>query len=294
MEFDESLSTVHAYLCADGYVIKNPDTQKQKYYYIGFRNTNLVLLKDFQKRFREYFGIVPRLIEGKRCVVQNKELYEKLIRKFGSFYSRDWKMPSLDNKLDRKWLRAFFDCEGWVFCKHHQNRHIGLDSINEEGIDQVVNALNRIGIKTIKKTIKKRGIFRIFIFGKDNLKRFEKEVGFLHPDKKEKLAKAIRDYMDYIWRFPKDNCKEIVLGILKEKARIKKPYPVRVVSKEESNLLMLKEKLSNFFLIHSLVHKRINGIGTIYYELSINRKEDIKKLINLKVIPNIFKERPIG
>jgi len=150
MEFDESLSTVHAYLCADGYVIKNPDTQKQKYYYIGFRNTNLVLLKDFQKRFREYFGIVPRLIEGERCVVQNKELYEKLIRKFGSFYPRDWKMPSLDNKLDRKWLRAFFDCEGWVFCKHHQNRHIGLDSINEEGIDQVVNALNRIGIKTIK------------------------------------------------------------------------------------------------------------------------------------------------
>jgi len=28
MRFDENLIIVHAYLCADGYVIKNPETQK--------------------------------------------------------------------------------------------------------------------------------------------------------------------------------------------------------------------------------------------------------------------------
>ena len=146
MKFDENLASIHAYLCADGYVIKNPLTQKQKYYHIGFRNTNFILLKDFQKRFEEYFGIIPRLIEGERCIVQRKEIYEKLIKEFKSFYSREWKMPLLNNNLSSKWLRAFFDCEGWVFCKTHQNRHIGLDSVNEKGLNQVIESLNRLGI----------------------------------------------------------------------------------------------------------------------------------------------------
>jgi len=29
---------LHAYLCADGYVIRNPKTQKHNYYYVGLRN----------------------------------------------------------------------------------------------------------------------------------------------------------------------------------------------------------------------------------------------------------------
>ena len=56
MKFDKNLAAIHAYLCSDGYVIKNPRTQKHKYYYIGFRNTNLILLKDFQKKFNDYFS----------------------------------------------------------------------------------------------------------------------------------------------------------------------------------------------------------------------------------------------
>ena len=35
MEINEDLVVIHAYLCADGYVIKNSETQKHKYY-IGF------------------------------------------------------------------------------------------------------------------------------------------------------------------------------------------------------------------------------------------------------------------
>ena len=81
MKFDDNLAIVHAYLCADGYVIKNPPTQKNKYYYIGFRNTNQKLLKDFQKRFKKYFKVKPRLIKGERCIVQNKETYENLVKK---------------------------------------------------------------------------------------------------------------------------------------------------------------------------------------------------------------------
>ena len=133
MKFDENLAAVHAYLCADGYVIKNPKTQKQKYYMIGFRNTNLTLLKDFQEKFEKVFGIKPYLIEGERCRIGNKEIYGLLTKEFGSFYSWEWRMPKLNKKLMKIWLRAYFDCEGWVTCKSHQNRMIGADCVNEKG-----------------------------------------------------------------------------------------------------------------------------------------------------------------
>lgn len=291
MEFDENLSAIHAYLCADGYVIKNPKTQKQKYYYIGFRNTNLVLLKDFQKRFYNYFKFNPRLRINERCVVQNKQLYEKLINKFNSFYSIEWKMPTLNNRLLKVWLRAFFDCEGWVFCKTHQNRHIGLDTINEPGINQIISALNKIGIKTIKKVNKKRKIFRIFIYGKENLRIFQEKIGFLHPDKKNKLQEVLKDYVVYEWNFPKNKkeCEKFINIILEKRAKTKNKKHIRIISKIGENLERLKDLLKDFYDIDSLVYERTNGLGTRYYELNVNKFKDVQKLIDIKVIPNIFK-----
>ena len=46
------LISIHAYLCADGYVIKSKNP-KYKYFKIGLRNTNPVLLRDFQEKFEE-------------------------------------------------------------------------------------------------------------------------------------------------------------------------------------------------------------------------------------------------
>ncbi|MBU0959180.1 MAG: hypothetical protein KKB31_04505 [Nanoarchaeota archaeon] len=291
MKFDENLAAIHAYLCGDGYVIKNPKSQKNKYYYIGFRNTNEKLLKDFQRRFYKYFGINPRLILGERCVVQNKKTYEELVGAFKSFYSREWRMPKLNRKLARIWLRSFFDCEGWVFCKTRQNRHVGLDTINEKGLNQIISFLNRLKIKTIKKENKKRGIFRIIIYGKENLRKFKEKIGFLHPDKSKKLDKALEDYVIYVWIFPKKEktCRKFIKRIMIEKCRINRKKYVRIISKEEQNLKNLQIFLKQFYNLHSLVNQRINGLGTIYYEMNINKKEDVQKLIDLKVIPNLFK-----
>jgi len=69
VKFDENLAAIHTYLCADGYVIKNPETQGYKYYYIRFRNTNIILLKDFQEKFKKYFGVEPKLNEKDRRVI---------------------------------------------------------------------------------------------------------------------------------------------------------------------------------------------------------------------------------
>ncbi len=295
MKIDKYLVSLHAYLCGDGYVSKNPKLQKKKNYKIGLRNTNLVLLKDFQEKFNKVFGIQPNLTEGERCEKGSREIHTILINKFGSFHSNEWRAPTLNKNLSKYWLRTFFDCEGWVFCKSHQNRHIGLDSINEKGLDQIIKMLNYLGIKTIKKVNKKKGIFRIFIYGKENLIKFKEEINFFHPNKKEKLDRAIKDFVNYKWTFPKDRiqCKKFVREVLIKKCRIKKPKYIRIITKEVQNLIELQKLLKKFYNINSLVNKSRNGIGTIYYEMNINKKEDVQKLINLKVIPNIFNVKNI-
>ena len=288
MKFDENLAAIHAYLCADGYVTTS---KKYKYYRAGLRNTNLILLKDFQKKFEKVFDSKPTIRKDGRCEKCSKQIYELLTKEFGSFYSWEWKMPELNKELSRLWLRAYFDCEGWVFCKKHQNRHIGADCVNETGINQVEKALNNLGIKTIRKYNKKRGLHRILIYGKENLDMFSKQIGFLHSEKANKLKEALNDFVVYEWKFPKNKkeCKEFILNLLKEKIRIKKPSYARIISKEERNIKKLKEYLILFYKVNSLAYKSKNGLGTIYYELNINKKEDVQKLIDLGVIPNLFK-----
>jgi len=286
MKLDENLSSIHAYLCGDGYVIKNPNSQRRKYYRIGLRNTNPVLLKDFQNKFFKVFGVVPRLILGERCEIGSREIYEKLSKKFGSFYSWEWKMPKLNKKLIRIWLRSYFDCEGWVFCKSHKNRHVGADCVNKKGLDQIIDGLNKLEVRTIKKYNKKRNIYRILIYGKDNLNKFSELVGFSHPDKLRKLNDALGDFMIYEWNFPKEKerCKKFLKVLLKEKIRIKKPYYARIVSKNENNLKELNRWLKYFYNVEGRINKGINGRGTVYFELNINKKEDIENLINNKII----------
>jgi len=288
MKMNEDLVAVHAYLCADGYVIKNSETQKQKYYMLGFRNTNLILLKDFQEKFEKVFGLKPYLIKGQRCRIGSKEIYEQLTKEFGSFYSWHWKMPELNEKLLKIWLRAYFDCEGWVFCKTHQNRHIGADCVNEKGINQIILSLESLGIKTIKKFNKKRKIYRIIIYGKENLLKFKEKIGFLHPEKVKKLEEVEKDFIVYEWDFPKKEkeCKNFIKELLKRKIKIRRKKYVRIFSKEESNLVILSKLLKRLYKINSKVHKYVNGFGNIFYELNINKKEEIQKLINHDLIPN--------
>jgi hypothetical protein len=282
MKIDENLAAVHAYLCADGYVIKNPEGSKYKYYILGFRNTNLTLLKDFQDKFEKVFGLRPHLDEGQRCRIGSKKFYEILTKSFGSFYSWHWKMPKLNRKLSRIWLRAYFDCEGWVTCKSHQNRMIGADCVNKVGIKQIKEELDKLGIKSKIKKRSTRNIFSLAIFGRENLIKFNENVGFIQPDKKEKISKVLLDFVDYDWKFPDVNSRAtFIKEILKQRAKIKKPEGIiRIISKLEKNLLILQRGLYNLFEITCKVNKMVNGIGTIYYQLNINKHEDVRKIVS--------------
>jgi hypothetical protein len=233
MKFNEDLAVIHAYLCADGYVVKNPPTQKHKYYVVGLRNTNLILLTDFQKRFQKIWGVKPRLVEGQRCQKNSKQIYEFLTRNFGSFYSWEWRMPDLSKNLSRAWLRTYFDCEGWVSIERRKSRLIGADCVNLSGLKQVKEALAKNGIRSKLKKISSRKICRLNIYGKDNLIKFKTNIGFYHPEKSIKLQQALDDYVIYDWDFPKDSAglKGFVRTLMQQKAKIRHDNGVvRIVS----------------------------------------------------------------
>jgi len=283
---DENLAAVHAYLCADGYVVKNPETQKQKYYRLGLRNTNEILLRDFQEKFEKVFSLKPRLVLKQRSEIGSREIYEKMTKEFGSFYSWHWTMPRLEENELKIWLRAYFDCEGWVTCKNHQNRMIGADCVNETGIKQVQNALRILEIESKIKKRNTRNIFSLSIFGKENLIKFHQKIGFLHPEKKEKLEKTIQNFMNYEWNL--DDIEKILI----EKAKIKKPTgSIRIISKLRNNLLLLQKKLLEKYKITSKINKCKNGFGTEYSELSINKKEEVKYLINNNLLNENEKQK---
>ena len=290
MKFNEDLAVIHAYLCADGYVIKNPSTQKHKYYKIGLRNTNLLLLKDFQNRFEKIWGIKPILTEKQRCQKGSRPIYEFLTQNFGSFYSWEWRMPRLNKRLSNIWLRTYFDCEGWVSIEKHKSRLIGADCVNLSGLKQVKAALAKNGIKSKIKKQNRRNIFRLYIYGKDNLIRFKKNIDFYHPQKFIKLQKAIDDYVIYDWKFPK-NAKEsrnFIRILMHERAKIKMDNgAVKIISNKKNNIMTLKKKLEVLFNIESKMNEMTNGIGTKYYQLNIYKKGEVRKIIKNKLLNNM-------
>jgi len=294
VKFNEDFASVHAYLCADGYVVRNPPTQKTIYYRAGLRNTNIVLLRDFQGKFKRVFGLKPWLVEGQRCEKGSKEIYSLLTEKFGSFYSWYWSMPKMSLINQRAWLRSYFDCEGWVTCKTHQNRHIGADCVNKIGITQVKDSLELLGIYSKLTYLEKRKIYRLYIYGKHNLIMFDKKIGFLHPSKKDKLNAAIRDFVDYEWVFPNNEGEltNFVKETFNTRGKIKRDNGIlRLISNKEINLIRLQKVLKKQLHIESKVNKRTNGIGTSYFELNVNKKDDVKMLVENEFINDSEKEK---
>jgi len=288
---DENLAAIHGYLCSDGYVVRNPPKQKHIYYYVALKNTNLILLKDFQKKFKQVFAVKPKITNQlDRCIIGSKKFYFHLIKTFGSFYCREWTMPveKMDKKAMSFWLRAFFDCESSVYLKERQSRLICMESVNHKGLNQIKEQLqDSFGIPSMIKKRKNRLTHELFIYGKENLIKFRKEIGFLHPTKKEKLDKAIASYVTYEWFFPKEKeeLKAFVVNLMSNRVKSDKNGKISICSNIRENLVSLSEALKELFDIETKVSNAcFNGAGTRYFEIAINQKVEINKLFENNLV----------
>lgn len=269
MKFDENLSTIHGYLCSDGYVVKNEKGFGHKFYAIGFRNTNPVLLKDFQQRFTQYFGKTPSIYRDGRSLIRSKPIYYQLTKDF-SYYSAKWSLPKLSKKLLSIWLRAYFDCDGWVELQKAKSRSIRIDSINLKGLREIQSALNTFEItSTIKKRRETR--HRLTIAGLDDLRRFQKLINFLHPAKRKTLDDALNSYQNYNWTLPTSRSE--LINFIRTKGRIsRRDDRMRFFSVLKSNLIKLQRILRK----HSLrgkIYGPYRGNTTRYYYLGMKLQE---------------------
>ncbi len=267
MKFTPNLASLHAYLCADGYVITNPPTQKHVYYHIGLRNTCLELLEDFQRKFEQVFKLRPHMMDG-RCKIGSKKIYFLLTAEF-SFYSREWTLPSLSRRSLVAWLRSFYDCEGWVEVQPRKSRLIGVESINYSGLLSIKNALFSLGILSGSITPhKNRSIWRLSVCGKENLQRFQQRIGFLHPLKKKKLEQALLSYKIYRWVVPTD--RKGLNAFLRKRARPQeRRNTTRFYSVHKKNLLSLKTVLGSYGVCSRLCGPWTNQYGSRHYYLEV-------------------------
>jgi len=273
MKFDSNLAAVHAYLCADGYVIKNPETQKHKYYHIALRNTNLTLLEDFQKKFYNVFGVSPKITNG-RCIIHSKELFYVLTKEY-CYYSYKWTLPKLTTNTLKLWLRAFFDCEGWVELQKAKSRSIRTDSVNLKGLTQVQMALRRFEIKsTIKKS--KKNLWRLSICGFDDIKKYAKNIGFLHPSKKQRLKDVLTSYKSYKWTIPTEK-NELIKFLYKQGKIRKERNELRLFSIKRGNIDSINESLRKCGIDSKVQGPWKNNTGSLYFCLVL--KEDKIKVM---------------
>jgi len=275
MKFNKNLAAIHGYLCGDGYVIRNSPAQKHKYYHIGLRNTNSVLLEDFQTKFENVFGIKPIITNEGRCRIQNKDIYFSLTKDF-SYYSYEWKMPRLSKENLKFWLRAFFDCEGWVENQPKKSRLIGLECCNEKGIFQIKEALLKLGINSEIQKKKNRVIWRLTICGKGNIILFQNLIGFLHPDKRQKLQKAINSFINYEWIIP-DNKDELLNFILLKGKFRQSRKEFKILSINKQNLQKIRKALKEYKINSTLLGPWKSSTGSQYYCLKIREEENIWK-----------------
>jgi type IV secretory pathway ATPase VirB11/archaellum biosynthesis ATPase/intein/homing endonuclease len=189
------LLEVVGYVLADGH-IKKDGSQVQ------FHNSNEVLLERFRDLIERVFGLSVKVRHSRRRVayaevgskILSKFLYEAFGIPYGKKADKIDISPILGTSSNecRAFLRAIFDCESHV---HVKKGTIEFTSASEAFVRQVELLLSRFGIITgvRKRTVKGKPYWRLLVGGgEENLKNFEKEVGYLHSRKREDLKRAIK------------------------------------------------------------------------------------------------------
>jgi hypothetical protein len=122
-----------------------------------------------------------------------------------------------------------------------------------------------------------RFIWSLTICGKDDLEKFHKQIGFLHPKKAVKLQEALNSYVNYYWDIPETKDDIINFINLKGKPRVIRKE-VRLLSIKKINLIKLYTKLKQFNIDSRILGPWKNNLGTEYYCLTLKMNdEEVKK-----------------
>jgi len=110
------------------------------------------------------------------------------------------------------------------------------------------------------------------ICGLENIKRFNRKMGFLHPDKSKRLEEAINSYVSYEWKIPET--REELSKFIAQKGRLSKPRKeIRFLSIRKNNLSRFKKALKMLGIKSSIFGPWKSNTCSKYYCLIIKIEE---------------------
>ena len=184
---------IHAYLVAEGNKKASRPRRDNSYrrVVLEFWNTCSVLLRDFADHVKRMYDYHPWIdykrgrVEVKRVAVVNDLL------KYGPYDSYNWTIPLevMDGNSDvkREWIRCFGDGEGHV---SKSKREITFKSVNFVGLERITSLLSVFNIHSRVNGPYEES-YVLTISRALNIRGYHRNVGFLHPEKKERLVNLL-------------------------------------------------------------------------------------------------------
>lgn len=180
------------FLAADGSVFIRKEKTGKSHYEFRFYPDHESVLKRFLYVFEQLYGVTPHAKNMGNYFyvqIQNKKACIDLL-KLAKFGSLSWSIPKIiknDKKIVRFWLRAYFDCDGYV-----SKKYIQLQSVNEKGLKEISKLLTNWNIGTkiyrYERPNKNWNVnYLLNINKKQDRLKFLKTIGFNHKVKLNKL-----------------------------------------------------------------------------------------------------------
>ena len=161
---------------------------------------DIKFVKKIYSLFRKIFGVKLNIFHDKGrnsyyCHIKNSVIYRYLTDVLeipkGAVRPR-LTLPSYIHKLklqlQKEYVGGLYDSEGWLTTRQ---AHIGFSIVNKEIRDFISNILKKCAIKhsLYSRNRHKNIEYELHIYGKLNLKRFQKQISFKHPAKISKISK---------------------------------------------------------------------------------------------------------
>ncbi len=191
-KISKDLMELYGFIAGDGNLDKDG---------IKFTNLDPKINERFSYLVNRIFEVDAKKFMDTRLAVNNKVLlifFNKIFNFPLNLKSRKIKLPEFvfrcSNKEIAAFIRALFDCDGYV---SKNKKEVAITLASKDLITQLNYLLLRYGIvsRLPKKFNKKtnRFYYLLSISGLNNLKLYEKHIGFISSDKKKRLLSHLKN-----------------------------------------------------------------------------------------------------
>ena len=172
----------------DGYLSRR---KRKGEFLVEIEQKNREWLEIVAENFEKSFGIKPKITKRKRKNVYRLRIYSKnIFLKLQKMRKNFKQIIKTNEEVQKSFLRGICDAEGSV----DKNKYrITISSKNKKLLKFCQKLIQKFGIKTKKLWKYKWGVYVLPILGKENLRKFNEIIGFLHPEKKAKLLMKFKE-----------------------------------------------------------------------------------------------------